>query len=76
VYQCADDGIKNWQEINDARYEVLKCQLEIYAKYHASWSIWLWKDVGFQGMVYVGDDTPYMKLLKPFIQKKKVKPCL
>jgi hypothetical protein len=29
-------------------------------------------DIGFQGMVYVGEETPYMKLLKPFLEKKKV----
>jgi hypothetical protein len=28
-------------------------------------------DIGFQGMVYVSDDTPYMKLLAPFLAKKK-----
>jgi hypothetical protein len=29
-------------------------------------------DIGYQGMVYVNEDTPYMRLLKPFIEKKKV----
>ena len=29
-------------------------------------------DIGYQGMVYVNEDTPYMKLLKPFVEKKKV----
>jgi hypothetical protein len=29
-------------------------------------------DIGYQGMVYVNDDTPYMRLLKPFLEKKKV----
>lgn len=35
-----------------------------------SWSIWLYKDIGFQGMVYVSLDTPYMTLLKDFLAKK------
>lgn len=35
-----------------------------------SWSIWLYKDIGFQGMVHVSRDTPYMKLLKDFLEKK------
>jgi hypothetical protein len=34
--------------------------------------IWLWKDIGFQGMVYVDKETAYMRLLEPFLQKKKV----
>ena len=29
-------------------------------------------DIGFQGMVYVKPDTPYIKLMKPFLEKKKV----
>jgi hypothetical protein len=28
------------------------------------------KDIGFQGMVYVSPDTPYMTLFKDFIAKK------
>jgi hypothetical protein len=35
-----------------------------------SWSIWLYKDIGFQGMVHVKLDTPYMMLLKDFLAKK------
>jgi hypothetical protein len=44
----------------------------MYARDDISWSIWLWKDIGFQGMVYVAEDTPYMRLIKPFLAKKKV----
>lgn len=72
VYQNAEDGLPDWQEINKRRYHVLEDQLDIYDKAKASWSIWLWKDIGFQGMVYVGEDTPYIKMLKPFLEKKKV----
>lgn len=39
-------------------------------KDHLSWSIWLYKDIGFQGMVYVSRDTPYMRLFAPFLAKK------
>lgn len=35
-----------------------------------SWSIWLYKDIGFQGMVHVARDTPYITLLKDFLAKK------
>ncbi len=35
-----------------------------------SWSIWLYKDIGFQGMVYVSRETPYMKLFKDFLERK------
>ena len=72
VYQNASDGA-DYEEINETRYAVLRTQLDIYHKAKASWSIWLYKDIGFQGMVYVGEDTPYIKLMKPFLEKKKVR---
>lgn len=36
--------------------------------------MWLTRipDIGFQGMVYVDKQTPYMRLLEPFLKKKKV----
>lgn len=51
---------------------MLEDQLKLYDETQASWSIWLWKDIGFQGMTYVNEETAYMKLLKPFLEKKKV----
>lgn len=57
--------------INDQRYRLLGQQLSIYQKDEISWSIWLYKDIGFQGMVYAGPETPYIRLLKPFLEKKK-----
>jgi hypothetical protein len=37
-----------------------------------SWSIWLYKDIGFQGMVHLDPNTPYMKLVTAtgFLKKK------
>ncbi|RSH90736.1 hypothetical protein EHS25_009911 [Saitozyma podzolica] len=72
VYQNADDGLSNWEEINDSRYSALEHQLSIYRRDKASWAIWLYKDIGFQGMVYVDKQTPYMRLLEPFLKKKKL----
>jgi hypothetical protein len=88
VYANPTDGA-DWEQVNEQRYGVLKTQLELYAEKGSSWSIWLYKgtllvvseninligplDIGFQGMIYVGEDTPYMKLLKPFLAKKKVR---
>ncbi|KAJ6585147.1 glycoside hydrolase [Mycena capillaripes] len=58
------------EKINEARYHVLKDQLDIYNKDRLSWSIWLYKDIGFQGMVYVDLETPYMTLFQSFLAKK------
>jgi hypothetical protein len=64
----------NAEKINAGRYHALKDQLEIYDEpgAKASWSIWLWKDIGFQGMTYVNKETAYMTLLAPFLKKKNV----
>jgi hypothetical protein len=35
-----------------------------------SWSIWLYKDIGFQGMIYVSKNTTYMQLFRDFLAKK------
>ncbi|KAJ3530069.1 hypothetical protein NMY22_g8729 [Coprinellus aureogranulatus] len=58
------------ERINAERYAVLRDQLEIYEKDRLSWSIWLYKDLGFQGMVYVSPDTPYRRRFGEFIAKK------
>ncbi|KAF9227268.1 glycoside hydrolase [Gyrodon lividus] len=58
------DGVPT-NAINKQCYCVLQDQLAIYNE-----SIWLYKDIGFQGMVYVSQETPYMALLKYFLAKK------
>jgi len=42
VYDNASDG-PEWKENNERRYNLLKTQLDIYARNNTSWSIWLWK---------------------------------
>lgn len=69
VYASPDDD--NWEQTNTERYNLLKDQLAIYKQAGASWTIWLLKDCGFQGMVYAGEDSAYRKALKPFMDKKK-----
>ncbi|KAF3158246.1 Endo-1,4-beta-xylanase 5, variant 2 [Orbilia oligospora] len=57
--------------INESRLKLLDDQLTIYDEERIPWSIWTYKDIGFQGMVYVSQDTPYMRLLQPFLEKKQ-----
>lgn len=59
------------ESINHDRYEMLGEQLRIYDKYKIPWTIWLWKDVGVQGMVHLSPDSAWNKLLAPFLEKKK-----
>ncbi|KAG7532036.1 hypothetical protein FFLO_03911 [Filobasidium floriforme] len=70
VYADKSDG-PDFEQTNEVRFRVLEDQLQLYDETASSWSIWLWKDIGFQGMVYVDEETAYMKLMKPFLEKKK-----
>ncbi|KAI0052171.1 glycoside hydrolase family 5 protein [Auriscalpium vulgare] len=70
VYARREYEGEQTDSINERRYAVLKDQLELYDKDNLSWSIWLYKDIGFQGMVHVSRNTPYMKLFKDFLAKK------
>lgn len=54
--------------VDEQRYQVLRDQLEIYDAYNAGWSLWTYKDVGLQGLVYARG--PYMERFGPFIEKK------
>ncbi|KAJ3501139.1 hypothetical protein NLJ89_g9476 [Agrocybe chaxingu] len=70
VYARAQYEGEATAEINRTRYRVLKDQLAIYKEARLSWSIWLYKDIGFQGMVHIDLSTPYMTLFKDFLAKK------
>ncbi|KAG8905450.1 hypothetical protein FRC01_008349, partial [Tulasnella sp. 417] len=70
VYASPDDT-PDWQEVNKNRYHLVKDQLQLYEDAGISWSIWLYKDIGFQGMVHTSPDSEYMKLVESFLAKKK-----
>ncbi len=56
---------------NDAmRYHLLRDQLEIYQHHGASWSIWLYKDVGLQALTYAAPDSLWMQRVGDFVAKK------
>jgi aryl-phospho-beta-D-glucosidase BglC (GH1 family) len=69
VYASPD--MADHEKINQQRYNLLGQQLSIYKADQISWSIWLYKDIGFQGMVHCAPDSAYIKLVKPFLEKKK-----
>ncbi|KAI0031100.1 glycoside hydrolase family 5 protein [Vararia minispora EC-137] len=69
VYARREYEGKDTDEINERRYAVLRDQLQLYEQ-ASLWSIWLYKDIGFQGMVYVKPSTPYLTLLAPLLHKK------
>jgi hypothetical protein len=60
----------NAEHINQQRYSLLGEQLKIYDKAQISWSIWLYKDIGLQGMVHTSPDSPWNRLIEPWLDKK------
>ncbi|PKS08093.1 hypothetical protein jhhlp_005368 [Lomentospora prolificans] len=58
-------------ETNAKRFALLEEQLSIYRETGISWSIWLYKDIGYQGMVYLDPESAYMKLIQGFVDKKQ-----
>ncbi|CAK7210147.1 hypothetical protein SBRCBS47491_000673 [Sporothrix bragantina] len=57
---------------NAKRFALLREQLRIYHEAGGvSWSIWTYKDIGYQGLVYVPKDSPYMRLISRFVSKKQ-----
>jgi hypothetical protein len=62
---------ENVEEVNQARFNLLGEQLKIYDEHSIPWHIWLYKDVGLQGMVYTSPDSAYNKLIQPMLEKKK-----
>lgn len=67
----ASPNEENYEAINQCRFNLLGQQLKNYKGEQMSWSIWTYKDIGFQGMVYTDPESPYIRLLKPFLEKKK-----
>jgi endoglucanase len=55
---------------DEMRYRLLSDQLEIYRANEASWSLWTYKDIGLQGLVYAASDSPYLHRIEPVLEKK------
>ncbi|GME79787.1 unnamed protein product [Ambrosiozyma monospora] len=61
VYASTFRGDADPEATNKVRYQVLKDQLDVYKHGDPSgdgaaigWSIWLYKDIGYQGLTYMG----------------------
>ncbi|KAL1866663.1 hypothetical protein VTK73DRAFT_4566 [Phialemonium thermophilum] len=57
-------------QINAERFALLGRQLRIYEGQRVSWSLWTYKDLGHMGTVCVAPDSPYVRLLRPFLDRK------
>src|SRR5919202_3408578 len=52
------------------RYRLLRDQLEIYTRYEVNWSIWTYKDIGLQGVVYASPSSAWIEHIRPILEKK------
>ena len=41
--------------------EMVEDTLDLFAKYQISWTLWCYKDAQFMGLVYPGDESPWMQ---------------
>lgn len=55
---------------DEQKYQLLRDQLDIYAKYGAGWAVWAYKDVGAQGLVSVAPDSPWRARVGEVMAKK------
>ncbi|CZR62653.1 related to endoglucanase [Phialocephala subalpina] len=75
VYASSEENGETAEVVNARRFSLLREQIAIYRESDIHWNIWLYKDIGYQGMVYVDPKSPYMQLIAPFLAKKQ-KLCL
>ncbi|OWP06068.1 hypothetical protein B2J93_1825 [Marssonina coronariae] len=59
------------QEIHQERYKLVRAQLAIYDPHQRARSIWLYKDIRVQGMVYTDPDGLWNKTIQPSLEKKR-----
>jgi aryl-phospho-beta-D-glucosidase BglC (GH1 family) len=78
VYSSEIRGDVDVDATNQIRYKVLDDQLSFYKTADPSgdgspisWSIWLYKDIGYQGLTYVAEDSKWIQVLRPWLAKKK-----
>ena len=62
---------KDADVINTERYNLLAEQLRIYDRYNIHWSIWLYKDIGVQGMIHTSPNSAWNTTIDRFLAKKR-----
>ena len=56
---------------DEQRLQILHDQLETYREHDAGWALWLYKDIGLQGLVYADPESAYRRRFGDFVAKKK-----
>ncbi len=71
VYATLESEGPDWEAINDKRYAAISEQLKVYAEDQIHWSIWLYKDIGIQGMIHAKPDSKWNTTFKERIDHKR-----
>ncbi|KAF9883653.1 hypothetical protein FE257_003087 [Aspergillus nanangensis] len=78
VYASEMRNDKDIETVNSARYLLTRDQLAIYKAGDPSgdgapisWSIWLYKDIGYQGITHISPDSKWYRHLRPWLEKKQ-----
>lgn len=58
-------------EINASRLALLTAQLKIYSAHNIHWTIWLYKDIGLQGLLSPSQTSPWLSRISTFLEKKR-----
>jgi endoglucanase len=59
------------EEQDALRRRILADQLDLYNEHRVSWALWMYKDLGRQGLVSVRPDTPYRRRFDSFVATKE-----
>ncbi|OBT53479.1 hypothetical protein VE04_05904 [Pseudogymnoascus sp. 24MN13] len=70
VYSIHEKDPEAAKQINEQRYNMLAEQLNIYDKHAIPWSIWLYKDIGLQGMIYTDPESKWNRTIAPSLKVK------
>jgi endoglucanase len=58
------------ERVDAMRRQILADQLDLYREYDVSWSSWMYKDLGRQGLVNLTAESPYRQRFDEFVAKK------
>ena len=58
------------ERVDAMRRQILEDQLDLYREYDVSWTSWMYKDLGRQGLVSVAPETAYRRRFDGFVEKK------
>ena len=61
---------QNDESVDVLRRQILDDQLDIYREHGVSWTSWMYKDLGRQGLVNVAPGSPYRRRFDEFVAKK------